>query len=94
MLATLHGIEQQLGRQRTVVNAARIVDLDLLAFDAEIQEGPGLILPHPRLHERRFVLQPISDIDPNWQHPRLGKTAAMLLQALPPAAPGDTVPLS
>ncbi|MEM6901877.1 MAG: 2-amino-4-hydroxy-6-hydroxymethyldihydropteridine diphosphokinase [Pseudomonadota bacterium] len=94
LLTVMHGIEDSLGRQRSVRNAARIVDLDLLAFEQQLCEQPSLILPHPRLHERRFVLQPIVDIDPSWRHPSIGKTAAMLLQALPPAEPGDTVPIS
>lgn len=97
LLDALHAVEASLGRQRSVPNAARIIDLDLLAFDDQIigQAGEvGLVLPHPRLHERRFVLQPLCDIAAKWVHPVQGDMAEILLQRLPPPGEGDTVRLS
>jgi 2-amino-4-hydroxy-6-hydroxymethyldihydropteridine diphosphokinase len=96
LLSQLHAIEEHFGRVRSVLNAARIIDLDLLAFDNQCVAGiPGsLTIPHPRLHERRFVLQPLCDIAPDWQHPVLLQTAAKLLQGLPSSDQGDTVALS
>jgi 2-amino-4-hydroxy-6-hydroxymethyldihydropteridine diphosphokinase len=79
LLAKLHEIEERFGRIRTVPNAARTLDLDLLAYNREIRtEGP-VLLPHPRLQARGFVLAPLADLAPHWQHPILGETAAALL---------------
>jgi 2-amino-4-hydroxy-6-hydroxymethyldihydropteridine diphosphokinase len=83
LLARLQDIEHRFGRVRTVPNAARPLDLDLLAYNREIlTEGP-VLLPHPRLHERAFVLAPLADLAPHWQHPILGETAAALLARVP-----------
>jgi 2-amino-4-hydroxy-6-hydroxymethyldihydropteridine diphosphokinase len=82
LLQALHGIEAAAGRVRGAVNAARVLDLDLLAVDAVVAEGPALRLPHPRLQERAFVLAPLCDVAPGWVHPRLGRTAAELLAAV------------
>ena len=83
-LQVLHAIEAEAGRVRGAVNAARVLDLDLLAVDNLISRGPGLILPHPRLAERAFVLYPLCDIAPDWRHPLLGLTALELRERLPP----------
>lgn len=83
LLAVLHAIEAEAGRVRSVPNAARVLDLDLLAAGDHIADGPGLILPHPRLAERAFVLYPLCDVAPSWRHPRLGRTAIDLRDALP-----------
>jgi 2-amino-4-hydroxy-6-hydroxymethyldihydropteridine diphosphokinase len=87
LLARLLALEGQFGRERGVRDAARILDLDLLDYDGWECSTPDLVLPHPRLHERRFVLAPLCDIVPDWRHPRLGLTAAELLAGLPPGQP-------
>jgi 2-amino-4-hydroxy-6-hydroxymethyldihydropteridine diphosphokinase len=84
LLARLLALEARFGRQRSVRDAARTLDLDLLDYDGVQCASPDLVLPHPRLHERRFVLMPLQEIAPQWRHPRLGLTAAELLARLPP----------
>ena len=84
LLARLHAIEAEAGRVRSVPNAARVLDLDLLAAGDRIVASPGFILPHPRLPERAFVLYPLCDVAPGWRHPVLGRTARELRDALPP----------
>jgi 2-amino-4-hydroxy-6-hydroxymethyldihydropteridine diphosphokinase len=92
LLAALHEVEAALGRRRGVLNAARTIDLDLLDYDGQLRSGPvAPVLPHPRLHERAFVLKPLAEIAPDWRHPTLRRTAVELLAALPPAA--DVRPL-
>jgi 2-amino-4-hydroxy-6-hydroxymethyldihydropteridine diphosphokinase len=83
LLARLLAVEARFGRERGPPNAARTLDLDLLDHDRKLCETEALILPHPRLHRRRFVLAPLCDIAPDWRHPRLGLTASELLAALP-----------
>lgn len=98
LLAGLHAIEAEAGRVRGEPNAARVLDLDLLAVDGLVRAGPGLILPHPRLAERAFVLHPLCDVAPAWRHPVLGRTATQLRDALadqrvePVAANGKPLP--
>jgi 2-amino-4-hydroxy-6-hydroxymethyldihydropteridine diphosphokinase len=78
--------ETRLGRQRMVERGARTVDIDLLLFDdlimEETREGVELVLPHPRLHLRRFVLTPLAEIAPHLRHPVLGETISHLLGAV------------
>ena len=85
LLAVLHEVEQAFGRVRTVVNAARMIDLDLLDFRGEMAAGgPGrAILPHPRMAARAFVLRPLADLAPAWRHPVTGTPIQALLAALP-----------
>jgi len=85
LLAELHGVEAEFGRRRTVPNAARLIDLDLLDYHGEIATGgPGrAILPHPRMVGRAFVLRPLADLAPDWRHPVTGQSIAELLAALP-----------
>jgi 2-amino-4-hydroxy-6-hydroxymethyldihydropteridine diphosphokinase len=78
VLAALLKLEADLGRARGERNAPRTLDLDLIAHGREVREGPGLILPHPRAHERLFVMGPLAEIAPDWVHPGLGATAAEL----------------
>ena len=82
LLALMQRIETRLGRVRSVPNAARTVDLDLLDYRGERIETADLVLPHPRLSRRRFVLEPLAEIAPGWRHPRIGKTARQLLAEL------------
>jgi len=85
LLAVLHRIENDLGRVRGERNGPRVVDLDLLAYHATVCDGSdGVHLPHPRLHERAFVLVPLAEIAPEWRHPVLGIGAEVLLRHLPP----------
>ena len=82
LLELLHTIEREFGRLRTVANAARELDLDLLAYGDVISTQNPPLLPHPRLAERAFVLRPLCDIDPAWRHPLLGKSAMELAEAV------------
>lgn len=85
LLQALHRIEDAFGRERGTRNAARVLDLDLLAWDDLVLAGcEGPLLPHPRLHLRAFVLRPLVELAPDWRHPVLGQTARELLAALPP----------
>ena len=85
MLAALQHIEQAHGRQRGVADAARTLDLDLIALGGLVRSAPDLVLPHPRTHLRRFVLAPLCDVAADWVHPVLGRSAAELLAGLAPA---------
>ena len=105
LLASLHQIEAQFGRERKQRWGMRTLDLDLLAVDDWIRPDEQtvqrwmalppetqrtttpeqLILPHPRLQDRAFVLVPLSEIAPNWRHPLLGQTVLEMLESLPEA---------
>ena len=81
LLKALLAIEDERGRQRPHRNAPRSLDLDLILFgDAAIDE-PGLVVPHPRFRERRFVLEPLAEIAPDAKDPVTGKTVSELLKA-------------
>jgi 2-amino-4-hydroxy-6-hydroxymethyldihydropteridine diphosphokinase len=88
LLGRLHVVEAEFGRMRRVRWEARVVDIDLLAYhdmvmgDADHQLQ-AMVLPHPRLQERLFVLKPLAELAPQWRHPVLKKTAAELMKALP-----------
>ncbi|WP_338258520.1 2-amino-4-hydroxy-6-hydroxymethyldihydropteridine diphosphokinase [Dictyobacter halimunensis] len=75
-------IEQQLGRQETIRNGPRPVDIDILFYDTLVYTEENLVIPHPRMHERAFVLVPLAEIAPAMQDPRSGKTAQELLQGI------------
>lgn len=83
VLEALFSIEAAFRRERGPRNAARTLDLDLVAYGREVIDAPGLILPHPRAHERRFVMGPLAEIVPGWVHPVLSRTARELAETAP-----------
>lgn len=85
VLAECLAIERLLGRERPADGApvSRNIDIDILLVGHQVIELPGLVVPHPRLHLRRFALAPLADILPSWQHPLLHRSALDLLNALP-----------
>lgn len=84
LLQTLLKIEEKFGRVRTVKNAPRLLDLDLIAYNDEvINDEPDLILPHPRMDSRAFVLLPMTDILDNWTHPHSRRSLKDLVSVIP-----------
>ena len=93
LLAHLKEIEVRLGRQPGFRNGPRAIDLDVLFYEMQIVHLPGLEIPHPRLHERAFVLVPLANLAPDWVHPRTGQTVRQMLAALPQADRDAVKPL-
>jgi 2-amino-4-hydroxy-6-hydroxymethyldihydropteridine diphosphokinase len=87
LLAALLAIEQQMGRRRTISKGPRTIDIDILLFGKSVVDTTALVVPHPALHERRFVLEPLAEIAPEVRHPVLKKTMRELRDALPKAGP-------
>lgn len=84
LLALMLDIETEFGRVRSVKNAPRLLDLDLIAYhDDIIKDAERLIVPHPRMDKRAFVLEPLFELSENWTHPVLGHSIMMLLRELP-----------
>lgn len=87
LLNLLHAIERKFGRVREIQWEARVLDLDLLTYNSMVTENrsqkEGSVIPHPRMHERGFVMAPFAEIAPNWIHPISHKTAAKMLTELP-----------
>lgn len=83
VLKVLHEIERQLGRIREEKWGPRIIDLDLLDHGGAIMDKGELILPHPMMHSRAFVLAPLAEIAPGWKHPKSGLTPGRMLEKLP-----------
>ncbi len=78
-MQTILGIEKKMGRTRTVKNAPRIIDIDILFFNKEIINIPNLAVPHPEIQNRRFVLVPLNELSPNLVHPVLKRSVHQLL---------------
>lgn len=83
VLDTIHEIENQLGRERNEHWGPRTIDIDILFFENEITNTKKLTLPHPRLHERNFVLVPLEEIAPDFIHPVLNKSVKELQESCP-----------
>ena len=114
LIAHLHDIEAEFGRERPSRWAPRSLDLDLIAYDDQILPSKDvllqwmdlpletqkkiapdvLIVPHPRMHERSFVLIPLADIVPDWRHPILGKTVREMVEELPSADKSGVKPIA
>jgi 2-amino-4-hydroxy-6-hydroxymethyldihydropteridine diphosphokinase len=114
VLESLHNIEADFGRERTLRWGQRTLDLDLLCLGATVLPDPAtqttwrhlspdaqanrapdqLILPHPRIQDRAFVLVPMAEVAPNWVHPVLGQTTVQMLRALPQDAIDAVVPFT
>ncbi len=83
LLRHLKAIERRLGRRPTFRYGPREIDVDLLFYDQQVLQTPLLTVPHPRLHERAFVLVPLAELAPHWQHPVLRRTVAELVTTVP-----------
>jgi 2-amino-4-hydroxy-6-hydroxymethyldihydropteridine diphosphokinase len=80
LLGRLLAVEQRLGRVRDVRFGPRTIDLDLLVYGAEVVDEPGLAVPHPRLHERRFALEPLAELAPGLVVPGRGPVSSLLAE--------------
>jgi 2-amino-4-hydroxy-6-hydroxymethyldihydropteridine diphosphokinase len=83
LLTLLHATEATFGRVRQAMNSPRLIDLDLLAYNDRVEDG-WPVLPHPRLHQRAFVLLPLRDVAPAWRHPATGADIATMLAGVGP----------
>jgi len=81
ILESILKIEKSMGRIRTIQYAPRIIDIDILFYNKETISLPDLIIPHPLIQERKFVLTPLNELSPNYKHPLIGKSMHQLLQA-------------
>jgi 2-amino-4-hydroxy-6-hydroxymethyldihydropteridine diphosphokinase len=91
LLERLHEVERAFGRVRGARNAPRTLDLDIIDYNGRVEPGPPE-LPHPRVSERAFVLVPLAEIAPDWQHPISGKGMTELLANLPEGAKAAVKP--
>lgn len=82
LLARLKAIERAFGRRRGQRWGARVIDLDIVLWSGGCQVAPGLVVPHPRYRERRFVLAPLAEIAPRWRDPVTGRATLPLLHAV------------
>lgn len=93
LLEAVQGVEAERQRERIIRWGPRTLDLDILTYGEFVSDDPDLTLPHPRMHERRFVMMPVCDIAPDLPHPRLGRSMLALLRELP-AEPDDLTVVS
>ena len=91
VMEALLRLETVFGRRRSEPNAPRTLDLDLIAYGRDVIDAPGLVLPHPRAAERRFVMGPLAEIAPDWRHPVSGESAQVL--AASASVGSDAAPL-
>ncbi len=82
VLKSLHEIEHKLGRRRRVINEARVIDLDLIDYSNKILRNEKIVIPHPRAHQRRFVMEPLAELDKTWVHPILKINIIKILKNL------------
>ena len=94
LIAAILNLEQEMGRQRKQQKAPRIIDIDILLFGSSIIQVPTLTIPHPHMHERRFVLEPLAEIAGEARHPVFKRTVRELRDALPPGQAARKLPNS
>ena len=81
LLQICQSIEETLGREKSFRYGPRVIDLDILFYGLQVIQKPNLQIPHPHLRERRFVLEPLCELNPDWEHPGLKKSVKQLLDA-------------
>ncbi|MGZ4789711.1 MAG: 2-amino-4-hydroxy-6-hydroxymethyldihydropteridine diphosphokinase [Terriglobales bacterium] len=87
LLSAVLKIERNMGRKRLQRKGPRLIDIDIVLFGNAVMNDAKLVIPHPAMHERKFVLAPLAEIAPEARHPALRKKVKELLQELPPGAP-------